>query len=276
MKVQTYSAKGSKKDKTDLPSVFNEFKRTDLIERAFHSERSKKFQNKGAYSRAGLEASAESYGPGAGRSRVPRIKAGPRRSGRSARGHKFRSKGRWFSRAMEGAVIPGTRGGRQAHPPKSQENIIKDMNKKELKKAYRCALSMLSDKKIVEKRGHEVNDLDELPIIVDDSVSDSKKTKNVESLLKKLGLEAELERTNEKKIRAGKGKSRGRKYKKPKGALFILHNDAENLAPFSNIPGVDAVTVSDLSIEMLAPGAQPGRLTIITKSALSELEERFE
>jgi large subunit ribosomal protein L4e len=38
-----------------------------------------------------------------------------------------------------------------------------------------------------------------------------------------------------------------------------------------NIPGVDIVKVSDLSVEKLAPGAKAGRLAIYTESALAEI-----
>jgi large subunit ribosomal protein L4e len=39
-----------------------------------------------------------------------------------------------------------------------------------------------------------------------------------------------------------------------------------------NLPGVDVVLVKDLNVELLAPGAKPGRLTVFTKSAIEYLE----
>ncbi|MFO7872433.1 MAG: 50S ribosomal protein L4 [Candidatus Undinarchaeales archaeon] len=275
MKAKIYSASGKKTGDVKLPDLFSERYRPDLIKRGFHSEESRKFQQGGAFKRAGLDASAESYGPGGGRSRVPRIKAGPRRSGRSARGHKFRSKGRWFPRAMEGALISGARGGRQAHPPKAEKDIVKKLNKKELKKAYRSALAATVNKEIVLERGHKVEKIDNLPIIADDKVSEMKKTSEVMDFLKKIGLEDELDRTSERKIKAGKGKRRGRKYKTPRGILLILPNDSESSAA-DNILGIDTARANHVSLDVLAPGATAGRLTIITKTALDELKERFE
>ncbi len=275
MKAKIYSASGKKTGDVKLPDLFSERYRPDLIKRAFFSEESRKFQQGGAYKRAGLEASAESYGPGGGRSRVPRIKAGPRRSGRAARGHKFRSKGRWFPRAMEGALISGARGGRQAHPPKAEKDIVKRLNKKELKKAYRSALAATMSKETVSERGHLIENTKNLPIIVDDELSKIKKTSEILDFLKKIGLESELERASERKIKAGKGKRRGRKYRTKKSVLLILPNDSDSGAA-DNIPGVDTAKADQVSMNMLAPGAKAGRLTIITKTALSELKERFE
>jgi large subunit ribosomal protein L4e len=40
-----------------------------------------------------------------------------------------------------------------------------------------------------------------------------------------------------------------------------------------NIPGVDVATVNDLNVELLAPGAHPGRLTIWTRGAIEKLDE---
>ena len=39
-----------------------------------------------------------------------------------------------------------------------------------------------------------------------------------------------------------------------------------------NIPGVDITTPNMLNVELLAPGGDPGRLTIFTESALKALE----
>jgi len=43
---------------------------------------------------------------------------------------------------------------------------------------------------------------------------------------------------------------------------------------FGNLAGVNVVTVKDLSVEDLAPGTRPGRLTIWTESAVKELGSR--
>jgi large subunit ribosomal protein L4e len=40
-----------------------------------------------------------------------------------------------------------------------------------------------------------------------------------------------------------------------------------------NLPGVDVVSVKELTVEKLAPGGVPGRLTVWTESAIRELGE---
>ncbi len=42
-----------------------------------------------------------------------------------------------------------------------------------------------------------------------------------------------------------------------------------------NLPGVDAVSVSRLTLLHLAPGGHPGRLTVWIEDALPLLDERF-
>ena len=42
-----------------------------------------------------------------------------------------------------------------------------------------------------------------------------------------------------------------------------------------NLPGVDIVEVNNLNVELLAPGAHPGRLTIWTKSAILKLDKMW-
>lgn len=41
----------------------------------------------------------------------------------------------------------------------------------------------------------------------------------------------------------------------------------------ANVPGVEAVEVKHLNAELLAPGAEPGRLTLWTKAAINILEK---
>lgn len=278
MKAKIYSETGKKSGELELPEIFSEEFRPDIIKKAYYVELSRSFQPKGAFELAGQQTSAAGMGPGAGRSRIPRVKSGPHRGGHAIQGHKYRSKGRGFSAAGRGAIMPGTVGGRQAHPPKPEEVLIEKINKKELRKAYRSAIAATSNKEVVIARGHKIDQIESVPIIVSDNVLKISKTSEFEKLLISLGLKDELQRSANKKIRAGKGKRRGRKYKKPKGILIILpEKSSESFKKAArNIPGVDVSSAKTVSISMLAPGANPGRLVILTKSAIDELEKRFE
>ncbi|HEC94608.1 MAG TPA: 50S ribosomal protein L4, partial [Thermoplasmatales archaeon] len=127
---------------------------------------------------------------------------------------------------------------------------------------------------LVRNRGHVFDGNITLPVIVDDSLKKITKTKDMVEFLKKIGVYDDIVRAkNGKHVRAGKGKLRGRRYRKPKSLLIVsdednVHRSARNLA------GVDIVSPSQLNIEHLAPGGQAGRLTLITLSALKQLEVR--
>jgi large subunit ribosomal protein L4e len=71
-------------------------------------------------------------------------------------------------------------------------------------------------------------------------------------------------------VRAGKGKMRGRRYRVPK-SLLIVSLKEELKKSSENLSGVDITKPHQLNIELLAPGGIAGRLTIITKSALTKL-----
>jgi large subunit ribosomal protein L4e len=60
-------------------------------------------------------------------------------------------------------------------------------------------------------------------------------------------------------------------YRIKKGPLFIVTEDKGISKACKNIPGVDVRNVKTISIEDVAPGANPGRLTIWSKSSIEKL-----
>jgi len=54
--------------------------------------------------------------------------------------------------------------------------------------------------------------------------------------------------------------------------LLVVSNKGGLNKAARNVPGVDVVGVKDLCAEDLAPGGDPGRLTVWTKSAIEDLE----
>jgi len=260
MKADILNLKGEKTKTIDLPDQFNEEIRPDLIKRAVLVIQSNKRQPYGANPRAGKRASATlsrrrrkyrgSYGHGI--SRVPRKIL-------TRRGTNFF----WV-----GAEAPGTVGGRRAHPPKAEKKWSQKINIKERRMAIRSALSATCVKEIVAERGHLFKSV---PIIIDSSFESVKKTKDVLTALTSMGLEKELERSSVKKIRPGKGKHRGRKYVKRKGPLILVADKCELQKAAKNIPGVDISTINSVNAELLAPGADIGRLTIFTDKAIERL-----
>ena len=157
------------------------------------------------------------------------------------------------------------------------------INSKERKKAFRSALAATSQESYVGARGHELPEKATLPYVVEDKIENIASdhegesiTKRAMALLDGLGLGDDIDRSYDGKgIRAGKGKRRGRKYRTPKSVLVVFseHNGSEKA--FRNLSGVDVTTAKDLNTELLAPGGDPGRLVVFSKSAVSALGERL-
>ncbi len=203
---------------------------------------------------AGKKTSAESRGTGMAMARVPREKGG----------------------GGKAAFAPGTVGGRQAHPPRADAKIVKEIPKKEKRLALLSAIAATASKETVASRGHEVEGVLEIPLIVEDSLSTLTKTKDVEKALTNLGMLTDIYRVRESRnIRAGKGKHRGRKMKQAVGPLIVVTENKSLTNAASNIPGVDIVTVKNLNAEILAPGTHPGRLTLWTNGALEQLNKLY-
>jgi len=260
MKINVLSLEGKELKKADLPSQFNEEIREDLVQRAVLALQANRRQKYGADPEAGKRQSGDvsrrrrdyrgSYGKGI--SRVPR--------------KIFSIRGSHIS--WQGAFAPGTVGGRRSHPPKVEKNWDLKVNKKENQKAIRCALSAVVNKDLVIARGHKAPD--NYPFIVESKIESVKKAKDFALALKALGLQGEMKRTEDTSVRAGRGKTRGRRLKRKRGALIVV-SDWCDLTKNQNIQGFDVVRVQELNAEMLAPGGDLGRLTVFTEKALEKL-----
>ena len=254
MKVNVYTMEGEVKEEIELPAIFNEEFRPDLIKRAVISSQTARIQPWGTNPMAGKRTSAESWGSGRGAAMVPRIKNG-----------------------SKAAFIPQAIGGRRAHPPRPQKVYHEKINIKERRFAIRSAVAATTNQNLVEERGHIVGNVPQLPLIIDDDFESIKKTKETREIFKSLGIFDDVSRAKKNtKIRAGKGKARGRKYKKAKGPLIVVANDKGISLGARNHAGVDVVTVENLNAELLAPGTHPGRLTVFTKSAIEKLGGLFQ
>lgn len=261
MKLDIISKNMEKKGEIDLPIQFNETVRVDIIKRAVESEQSIKRQAYGASPDAGMRHSVAiskrrhdyrgTYG--IGQSRTPRKVMS--RSG---------TRMNWT-----GAFAPQTVGGRRAHPPKADKIWDKKINKKERNMAIRSAISATLSKELAEKRGHIVPE--KYPFIIDNSIKDIKKTKEAVEFLNSIGIDQDMKRADSRKIRAGKGTMRNRRYKKKKSILIVIDDDCPISKAAKNIPGIDIVNVVDLSVENLAPGASPGRMTLWTNKSLEKM-----
>ncbi|MFX1591856.1 MAG: 50S ribosomal protein L4 [Promethearchaeota archaeon] len=253
-KINVYDLDGKKKGLIDKPKIFDVKTRTDLIQMASAISQSKNKQIQGRDKRAGLRNISESWGTGHGVSRAPRIK------------------GSGFLTARHVGRVPFAKGGRRTHPIKREKKIKKKINKRINKLSIISAISASGDKSWVKKGGFIIENIPEIPLVVDDKIQTIRKTKKIYSILCNLGLKEDLIKIKKyRKIRAGKGKSRGRKYKKKKGILIVIKDDFGILKASRNIPGTDIIKLENLSINALAPGGSSGRLILWTQSAINEL-----
>jgi large subunit ribosomal protein L4e len=260
MKINVLNIQGKPVGKIDMPDVFNEQFRPDLIKRTVLALQSHRRQPYGTDPMAGLRSSAHFHG----RRRVKHTMQ-MRDIARSPRIHDGPPHMYFRARKSPQAVK-----GRKAHPPKVDKDWYQKINKKESKLALKSAIAATGNKDLVSERGHKV-DLVDLPLVIEDTIQSIKKTKEIEELLSTLKLSDELKRIKVKKVKSGKGKMRGRKYKKKIGPLFVVSEDKGLDKACKNVPGVDVRIVKKISVEDLAPGALAGRLTIWSKSSVEKL-----
>merc|ERR1712194_296 len=98
------------------------------------------------------------------------------------------------------------------------------------------------------------------------------KTKQALEILKKIGCEEELQRVlDSRKVRAGKGKMRNRRYVMRRGPLVVYNEDNGIVRAMRNIPGVETACVDRLNLLKLAPGGNFGRFIIWTEGAFEKL-----
>ncbi|MFH0868865.1 MAG: 50S ribosomal protein L4 [archaeon] len=264
MKAHVYSITGEKTSEIDLPAQFSEPVRTDLIKRAALAIMSHDHQPYGTNPIAGAKQGKawskrrSRYGGtyGKGISRVAR-------KAMSHRGSQFN----WV-----GALGAQTVKGVKAFPPEVEKIFAEKINIKEKKKATRSAIAATAVRELVAAK-HTIEGVKAIPIIIEDKFEDTKKSSDVVAVLEKLGLEKELARTSEKKVRAGKGKARARKYKTKVGPLIIVSKSCSLQNAAKNIAGVEVVSVKNLNAAQLAPGARPSRLAIWTHAALNLMQK---
>jgi len=252
--TKLFDLKGASTGKVNVPKIFQTPLRPDVIKRAVVTIQSHNYQPQGRNPLAGKRTSAESRGVGLGIARVPREKAGGSRA----------------------RFAPGIVSGRVAFPPNVNKKIRKKLPRKEMRLALRSAIAATGLSEIVAKRGHSVEDVQDFPIVVTDEIQALKKAKEVEETLTALGVLSDIYRSKDsRKVRAGKGKKRGRRIKQAVGPLIVIDKNDGIAEAAQNLPGVDVATLDELNVDLLAPGTHPGRLTIWTNSAFEKLDARY-
>ncbi|MCL4435294.1 MAG: 50S ribosomal protein L4 [Thaumarchaeota archaeon] len=254
MKTSLQALDGSAKEEIELPKIFAAPYRPDLIQRVYVCVATHNLQRQGRNPEAGERTSAESWGVGRGASRVPRVR------------------GKGGQRSSQAAGAASIVGGRIPHPPKAETTVRKEVNQKERRLAIASAIAATAQKEIVSLRGHKVDGVNTLPIVVVDDVEKLSRTKDLLNLLAALNLTADLERAaGVRKARSGKAQMRGRGARSGRGPLIVVSNDQGIGKAVGNLPGVEYVLARNLTITHLAPGSHAGRLVVWSRSALESL-----
>jgi large subunit ribosomal protein L4e len=250
--VNVYSIGGDVVRTISLPRAFGTVFRPDIIKRAVVAQEANRRQPYGPSKMAGMRHAVSTWGKGRGVSRVQRLTQG-----------------------RKAAESPNNVGGRRAHPPVPEKDWSKKVNRKERRLAKLSALAATSDPDIVKGRGHQFDDDITLPLIVEDGIESLENTREVIQTLESLGVGGDVDRAkNGKHIRAGKGKMRGRRYRRPRGILIVVSDeDVPLFKSAGNIPGVEIVEPGRLNAGLLAPGGDAGRLALFTEAALGKMGE---
>ncbi|ODQ64222.1 hypothetical protein NADFUDRAFT_47486, partial [Nadsonia fulvescens var. elongata DSM 6958] len=229
--------------------------RADIVHSVWVGVAKNKRQAYAVASNAGEQTSAESWGTGRAVARIPRVGgSGTHRSGQAAFGNMCR-------------------GGRMFAPTKTWRKWHVKVNLNEKRFATASAIAASSVNSLVLARGHRVESIPEIPLVVSNDVESYTKTKEAVAVLKAIGAQRDVVKVlKSKKLRAGKGKFRGRRFTQRKGPLVVYGEDNGLVKAFRNIPGVETANVRSLSLLQLAPGAHLGRFVIWTESAFSLLD----
>lgn len=251
MKATLYDSSGKKKGEIALPSTFSVKPREDVVAKYYEAD--KFIQPFASAIMAGNRQSASGtishkrhdwkghYGRG--------ISRAPRKT-MWRRGTQFY----WV-----GAQVPGARGGRRAHPPKGIGKE-KKMNKKEVTLAFNSAFAATMIPKYVESRYATLDKIDNSAFVIE---SIPTKTKLILESLKNIFADKMTLILKKKSVRAGKGKTRGRKYKSNAGILIVTSTEEE-----VKLKGFDIKKISEIKISDLYP---LGRLTLYTQKAIEEM-----
>lgn len=241
-----------------LPAVFKAPIRPDLVNFVHAEIRKNSRQPYAVSEKAGHQTSAESWGTGRAVARIPRVRGGgTHRSGQGAFGNMCR-------------------GGRMFAPTKVFRRWHRKVNVTQRRHAMCSAIAATGVPALVMSKGHKIERIPEVPLVLDDKVQEIKKTKEAVQVLRKFKLWDEIEKVKDsRRFRAGKGKMRNRRRVQRRGPVIIYDKDDGICRAFRNIPGITMINVGRLNILKIAPGGHLGRFCIWTQSAFKKLDSIY-
>lgn len=161
-------------------------------------------------------------------------------------------------------------------PTKTWRKWHVKVNQNQRRFAVVSALAASAIPSLVLARGHRIEQIEEVPLVIASTVESFHKTKEAVALLKSLHAYADVVKvSNSRKLRAGKGKMRNRRHRQRRGPLIVYNEDQGIVKAFRNLPGVELVNVQRLNLLQLAPGGHIGRFIIWTAGAFALLDQIF-
>jgi large subunit ribosomal protein L4e len=248
-----------------IPAVFTAPIRPDIVQQVHTGMAKNKRQPYSVSEKAGHQTSAESWGTGRAVARIPRVSGGgTHRAGQAAFGNMCRS-GRMFA------------------PTKVWRRWHVKVNQGQKRYAVCSALAASAAAPLLLARGHQIMSIPEVPLVVDSELFEGAafaRTAASLGLLKAVGAGPDLERVKgSKKLRAGKGKLRGRRHRQRRGPLVVYDAEVDGkelVKGFRNIPGVETCPVDALNLLQLAPGGHLGRFIVWTSAAIKQLDAVYD
>merc|ERR1712093_957397 len=236
-----------------LPAVFSSPIRPDIVQTVHTGMAKNKRQPYAVSEKAGHQTSAESWGTGRAVARIPRVSGGgTHRAGQAAFGNQCRS-GRMFA------------------PTKVWRKWHQKINQGQRRFATASAIAASAVPALLLARGHRISNVSEAAALV--------KTKAAAELLKAVGAGPDIVKVQKsRKLRAGKGKLRGRRHRQRRGPLVVYNPETDGkelVKAFRNIPGVDTASVFSLNLLQLAPGGHLGRFVIWTSGSFAALDDIY-
>lgn len=241
-----------------LPAVFSAPIRGDVVNYVHNLMSKNSRQAYGISLRAGMQTPAQSWGTGRAVARIPRVPGGG------------------TARSGQGAYGNMCRGGRMFAPNKIWRRWHRKISTNQRRYAVSSALAATAVPALVMARGHKIDNVPEFPLVLADSLNGVKTTKAAKASLENVGAYDDVQKSaDSRKVRAGAGKMRNRRYVQRRGPL-VVYDVAEGLdKAFRNLPGVELSAVDNLNLLDLAPGGHLGRFCIWTKGAFDKLDSIF-
>merc|ERR1712114_63202 len=183
--ITVYSEKNEATDApVCLPAVFKAPIRPDIVSFIHHEVAKNHRQAYCVNKDAGHQTSAESWGTGRAVARIPRVRGGgTHRSGQGAFGNMCR-------------------GGRMFAPTKTWRRWHRKINVNQRRYAICSAIAATGVPALVMSKGHRIEEIPEVPLVLSDKVEEIKKTKEAVTILKKLKAWSDIEKVyNSKRFR---------------------------------------------------------------------------